>query len=1069
MIDPTRTASPPAGGVTASVADAGITTAPGSSAGPPVPVAPGTRYVLGEEIARGGMGEVYRATDTVLGREVAVKVLQAKYGPASAAARRFADEARITGQLQHPNIPAVHDLGTLPDGRPFLAMKLIKGDTLDQLLKDRADLAADRGRFIAAFELVCQAVAYAHAHNVLHRDLKPANVMVGAFGEVQVMDWGLAKVLRDSGGEDSDPESTSAETEIKSLRDSAELTQAGSVLGTPAFMPPEQAAGAVSSIDARSDVFGLGAILAVILTGRPPFVSTSAETTRVKAAQGDVADCFGKLDGCGAEPDLVVLCKRCLSPKQADRPADAGVVAGEVASLRAAADERARVAERKRAEAAVRAAEERKRRRVVLTAAVALVLVLATGGAVAVWQAVRATAAETDTARQLGLTRQAEETARTERDNARSAEGRATEAAELARRRETEAKAAEAKAVEREQRERVARLAESKARQVAEEVAVFMKVVFTQGSADGQASPTRSANPKLTVKEAMDHATTILRGQFRNRPEVEAAVRAVIGNTYRELGTYPEAEAQLGRSLAVYEELLGPDAPPTLAAANNLGLSYEGRGDYAAAQRLYERALAGNEKALGPDDAETLTCASNVGRIHLACGRTAAAEPLFKRALAGREKALGPDHRETLTSINNLAYLYQKQGRPAIAQRLYELALAGYEKTLGPDHPATLSAANNLADTLLVRDRPAAAQPLFERALAGREKALGPDHPTTLSSVNSLAVLHWTLRRYDLAEPLFKRALAGREKALGPDHPHTLASAYEMAFLHMSRGEHAAAQRLHERALAGREKALGPDHPDTLSSATELARVYQTLRRYDPAEPLFKRAAAGREKALGPDHQETAASLNDLAIFLQLRGRYDDAEPLYERAYAGYVTALGADDPNTRTSAANLARIYHLRRRYADAEPLFKKALAGQEKASGKSHPDTLAAAGELARLHLDMNRFAEAVPLFRRVADGNGRPADAFTALTNRSYLGLALLGDGQAADAEPYLLAGYAGLKSQEKTLQTANRALLRMVAEGLVALYERAGRPADVTAWRENVAKLPPESAPPPRPAK
>src|SRR5262249_4453376 len=135
----------------------------------PAPTTAG-RYVLGEEIARGGMGTVYRATDTLLNREVAIKVLQEKHSPASAAARRFAEEARITAQLQHPAIPPVHDLGTLLDSRPFLAMKLIKGQTLDELLKVRSASAADRGRFTAIFEQVCQAIAYAHAHHVIHRD-----------------------------------------------------------------------------------------------------------------------------------------------------------------------------------------------------------------------------------------------------------------------------------------------------------------------------------------------------------------------------------------------------------------------------------------------------------------------------------------------------------------------------------------------------------------------------------------------------------------------------------------------------------------------------------------------------------------------------------------------------------------------------------------------------------------------------------------------------------------------------------------------------------------------------------
>ena len=369
------------------------------------PVSAG-RYELGEAIARGGMGVVYRAIDTAFAREVAVKVLQHKYGVRSDAARRFADEARITGQLQHPAIPPVHDLGMLPDDRPFLAMKLIKGETLDDLLKARSDPSADRGRFVAAFEQVCQAVAYAHAHNVIHRDLKPANVMVGAFGEVQVMDWGLAKVLGSRAADATDPDETVSGTAIHSMRESdSAFTQAGSVLGTPAYMPPEQAIGAINKVDARSDVFGLGAILAVILTGKPPFMASSVETTRLQAAQGNLEECFARLDASGAEPELVLLCKRCLSKKPGDRPADAGEVAKAVAELRAAADERARQAELDRVKAEgdkvaaelrvegerQRTEEQRKRRRVQLAlAGFAVLVAIGAGIATAVVQQDRA-------------------------------------------------------------------------------------------------------------------------------------------------------------------------------------------------------------------------------------------------------------------------------------------------------------------------------------------------------------------------------------------------------------------------------------------------------------------------------------------------------------------------------------------------------------------------------------------------------------------------------------------------------------------------------------------------------
>src|SRR5262249_15181745 len=156
-------------------------------------------------------------------------------------ARRFLDEARLTAQLQHPGIPPVHDAGTLPDGRPFFAMKLIKGRTLATLLAERKDPAEDLPRFLGIFEQVCQTVAFAHSRGVIHRDLKPSNVMVGAFGEVQLMDWGLAKLLGTPVEEDSE-HSTLLVTQAPGLS-----SQAGTVLGTPGYMAPEQALGQVTA------------------------------------------------------------------------------------------------------------------------------------------------------------------------------------------------------------------------------------------------------------------------------------------------------------------------------------------------------------------------------------------------------------------------------------------------------------------------------------------------------------------------------------------------------------------------------------------------------------------------------------------------------------------------------------------------------------------------------------------------------------------------------------------------------------------------------------------------------
>jgi serine/threonine protein kinase/tetratricopeptide (TPR) repeat protein len=384
-------------------------------------------YELLEEVGHGGMGLVYRARHLAMNRQVAVKLLRERFGAGSSAARRFVEESLITGQLQHPAIPPVHEVGTLPNGRPFLAMKLILGRNLDVLLRERADPSAERGRFVAVFEQICQGVGYAHANGVIHRDLKPANVMVGAFAEVQVMDWGLAKHLPRAGAAPAGETVSAAPTEADGGAESSvpqsgirtphsEDTQQGAVMGTPAFMPPEQAAGEIEKIDARADVFGLGAVLCVILTGHAPYSGRDAESVRLKAVRGELDEALARIDACGAEPELIALCKGCLSVDRAARPADANAVARAVAGLRAAAEDRARRAELDRVSAELRATEQRKRRRVQLALAGAVLVLACAGGAFAWWQDKQAT----ERAR-------AEERAQGERDRI-EAEGKATEA-----------------------------------------------------------------------------------------------------------------------------------------------------------------------------------------------------------------------------------------------------------------------------------------------------------------------------------------------------------------------------------------------------------------------------------------------------------------------------------------------------------------------------------------------------------------------------------------------------------------------------------------------------------------
>jgi len=346
----------------------------------------GRRYEIHGEIAKGGIGVILKGRDNDLGREVAIKVLRNRHSSNPDMLRRFTEEAQIGGQLQHPGILPVYDFGLRPDGKPFFTMKLVRGRTLATLLAARQDPREDQRRFLSIVEHVCQTLAYAHACGVVHRDLKPSNIMVGAFGEVQVMDWGLSKVLSQGGvGDDGNAAvAGTAAVEVETVRRGRDCahSQAGSVIGTPAYMPPEQARGEIGRLDERSDVFSLGAILCEVLTGSPPYVGHTPEALRRMAAQGDIEDAWARLEESGADAELVRITRWALDLERQSRPRDAGVLARELTGYLASVEERLRQAELSRTAAEARANAERRARRltVALAGSVLVMAILGGGG-----------------------------------------------------------------------------------------------------------------------------------------------------------------------------------------------------------------------------------------------------------------------------------------------------------------------------------------------------------------------------------------------------------------------------------------------------------------------------------------------------------------------------------------------------------------------------------------------------------------------------------------------------------------------------------------------------------------
>ena len=323
---------------------------PTTSRAPPT----GERYIRNSLHDQGGMGRIWMARDTGLDRDVALKELHPELANDTAALARFLREARITGQLEHPGVVPVYELGwSDEDHQPFYTMRFVRGRTFTQAIQDYhakrrtgADASLDLAALLHAFVMVCNTVGYAHARGVIHRDLKGANVILGDFGEVVVLDWGLAKLV---GGADALDEAASAGK--GAATDAPELTQYGQTIGTPASMAPEQAAGLQDQISHRTDIYGLGALLYEILTGQAPFTGPNTTEVLRKVLQDDPMPPRRLCPD--VPPGLEAVCLRGLAKKPDDRHA--------AATEMAAAVQQWQEAERRQAEEALRASEAKYR------------------------------------------------------------------------------------------------------------------------------------------------------------------------------------------------------------------------------------------------------------------------------------------------------------------------------------------------------------------------------------------------------------------------------------------------------------------------------------------------------------------------------------------------------------------------------------------------------------------------------------------------------------------------------------------------------------------------------------
>ncbi len=766
----------------------------------PAEVSP-EHYRVEGEFARGGMGRVLLARDRRLGRTVAIKELHEGAGPG--AAGRFVREALVTARLQHPAIVPVYEAGRWPGGRPFYAMKLVEGRSLDGLLREAGSLSA-RLALLPHLIAVAEAVAYAHTQRVVHRDLKPANVLVGPFGEAVVVDWGLARDLGEGRAREREEPAAVPATAA------AGQTVTGTVLGTPHYMPPEQALGL--PVDERADVYALGAMLYFLLTGAPPHAGRSAEEALAAAAGGRVEPVERREPE--APADLAAIARRAMAAAPGDRYPSARELAADLRRFQTG--QLVQVHHYSTREL-LRRFVKRHRAAVLVASALSAALVLAVAiGFVAVRRQARVAEAERDRARLAAE--------RAERTNAfvvsmlGSADPRVTGSDVT-----------------------VASVLDAASARVEQELggqpdvkAAVLTTLGTTYQGLGMYAPARkhleAALDASIAAHGLEHvkvalALDRLAGAFEEEgdyPEAErlcrralamlqrlgetdgtagAQLKGSLARVLQWLGKGDEAEALFRETLATQRRIEGDRGPGVAATLNNLGVLFGQRGDWVAAEPLHREALEIIRGARGPEHPEVAAGMSSLGAALEETGDLAGAEVLYRDSLALRLKLLGPEHPDVTRSRYALASLLQAKGeaREAVEECRRVLALRG--RALPDAHPMVAAAQQVMGLALLDLGRARDADPLLRESLALRRAALPAGHWLISSSESVLGACLTAERRYPEAEALLLRAHAGLETSRGGGHDRTVEARRRLVALYEAWGkpERAASWRSESR------------------------------------------------------------------------------------------------------------------------------------------------------------------------------------------------------------------------------------------------------------------------------
>lgn len=768
-------------------------------------------YLLLKLLGEGGMGQVWLAEQSEpVKRQVALKLIKGGLYD-SAVIQRFESERQSLAVMNHPAIAKVFDAGSTADGQPYFVMEYVEGPPITRYCDNKNLKIRER---LELFIKVCEGVQHAHQKAIIHRDLKPSNILVAEVDGKpvpRIIDFGLAKAV----SQQPNPEQT-------------QFTQMGALLGTRGFMSPEQADPGVLDVDTRTDVYSLGVVLYVLLTGLLPFDTEGAKKKPIdevlrQLREEDPPSPSSKVNtdrdsstaaaaSRGTKPNQLVKSLQgdldwiTLKAVEKDRARRYSTPLELAADIERYLDNRPVVA--RPASASYRLKKYVQRHRVAVAAASSAAILLV---AFAINQAVQL----------RRITR--------ERDRA----NRITD---------------------------------------------FMTRMFKVSD------PSEAKGNSITAREILDTAASQIDKGLEKDPELKAQMMGVMGDVYENLGLYPRAQPLLEESTEIRRRVLGANNPDTLESADQLAYILYLEGHYSEAEKLQRDTLESLRRTLGPQSPESAATMMHLGATLTAESHFPEAEKLERESLAIRERILGPEHTDTLITMNNLSNLLQREGQSAEAEQLDRRVLEVRRRVFGPDHLDTVLAQGNLSWDLYREGRFPEAEKLQLEVLGRRRRILGPEHPTTVGTMARLSVILQAEQRYAEAEKMQRDVLEIRRRILGPEHPETIISMGSLANTLMFEGRLSDAEKLYRQELEIETRVLGPEHQDTLSTKSNLAAVLGAQERYAEGEKLIRETLAVERRVLGPDDPVAANTTYNLAMFAALRGQRDEAFSLLREA-----------------------------------------------------------------------------------------------------------------------------------------------------------------------------------------